>query len=212
MTKASRFTTIEFLIHAAGLILFALLSHKYQVVAIGLIILMGYLLYRRVAFQGEAAKLFGFSPFKLTTKTFLYLFLGILLGLSYSLLYRHHLGLSFIPEHIYAFAIVAMGIGAAEELIFRGYLQGLVGNYGPIVASLLATVAHTGYKLSLFVVVPFAVDIDLFFLAQWTFLAGLFFSALREVAKNVTPSLLAHVVFDFMVYGSSQNAPWWIWN
>jgi membrane protease YdiL (CAAX protease family) len=49
-------------------------------------------------------------------------------------------------------------------------------------------------------------------LVFWTFLGGLFFGTLRQVARNVAPALAAHAVFDVIVYGALAQAPWWVWN
>ena len=108
------------------------------------------------------------------------------------------------------FAIIAPVIGSAEELIFRGFLQGHLHRYGIIFSVIFATLSHTAYKCSLFISHS-SYKTDISFLLIWTIVAGLILGALREISKNVTPALIAHACFDIIVYGDYAISPWWVW-
>jgi membrane protease YdiL (CAAX protease family) len=54
-------------------------------------------------------------------------------------------------------------------------------------------------------------DINVGFLALWTFGVGLLFGTVRHLSKSLLPSLTAHVLFDILVYAEFTTAPWWVW-
>lgn len=138
---------------------------------------------------------------------------GIAIGLAIGLLYRTRWGWPVVPRALTGFALLFALIGATEELLYRGYVQGRLRRWGPVGAVLAATFLHALYKLALFASAPAALagDPDCFFLVTVTFLGGLGFGALRELSGSVAPPLLAHVVFDIIVYGERAAAPWWVW-
>jgi len=121
---------------------------------------------------------------------------------------------SIFPAAPGAFVLVAAAIGAAEELVYRGYVQGRFAAFGAFPAAAFAALCHAGYKCALFAI-PSASDpatgVDLVLLASGTFLGGLAFGALKESARNVLPAVAAHVCFDIVVYGGLSTAPWWVW-
>jgi membrane protease YdiL (CAAX protease family) len=106
----------------------------------------------------------------------------------------------------------AASIGASEQLLFRGYVQGRLYRLGSVPAVVLAAAAHTAYKLSLFVFLPEGVAVDYVSLAFLNFLGGIAAGTLREWSGSVIPPLAGHVLFDIMVYGENSQAPWWIWS
>ena len=144
-------------------------------------------------------------------RTTLYLFIGIATGIAVAFFYRWHLEMPFLPRSIHRFALPAAMIGATEELIFRGYIQGTSEKSDPFFSVLFSTISHTGYKCFLFISPAALSDIDIGFLALWTFLAGLIFGFLRLRSKSVLPSLIAHSTFDIIVYAELSSAPWWVW-
>jgi membrane protease YdiL (CAAX protease family) len=143
--------------------------------------------------------------------TLLYFLLGITAGILLAVLYRWHLSTSLMPSSIHSFVIVAALIGGTEELVFRGYLQESVRNINVPFSILFSTSAHTGYKCCLFLSPAMPADINVGFLALWTFGVGLLFGTVRHLSKSLLPSLTAHVLFDILVYAEFTTAPWWVW-
>jgi membrane protease YdiL (CAAX protease family) len=116
-----------------------------------------------------------------------------------------------LPTTLTLFAPVAALVGATEEVVYRGYMQGRLRALGPLPAVALAALGHTAYKCALFALPGRLVGIDFGILAACTFLGGLLFGALRERAGSVLPPLVAHACFDILVYGELAHAPWWVW-
>jgi membrane protease YdiL (CAAX protease family) len=150
---------------------------------------------------------------KITGKSgfFLFSLVGIVCGILLAMLYRWHLGISLIPASVHSFVIVASLTGAVEELVFRGFLQEQVRNINGTFSVLFSTISHTGYKCCLFLAPVNAAFIDIPNLALWTFLFGLLFGTIRHLSKSIIPSLLAHTLFDILVYAEFVKAPWWVW-
>ena len=61
----------------------------------------------------------------------------------------------------------------AEELVYRGYMQGRLRVLGPLPAVALAALGHTAYKCALFALPGRMAQVDIGILAVWTFLGGL---------------------------------------
>ena len=136
---------------------------------------------------------------------------GCALGIAGGGVYRWSSGQAFFPDAIQWFAPVAVLIGGAEEIAYRGYIQGRVRCLGAFPAVVLAALCHTAYKCGLFLLPTPPVEIDFCFLATVTLLAGLALSALRELGGSAIPAIAAHVCFDIVVYGGLARAPWWVW-
>jgi membrane protease YdiL (CAAX protease family) len=136
---------------------------------------------------------------------------GLFLGILLTMFYRWYLGLSLLPLSFHYFVFIAALIGSTEEVIFRGFIQGFVKNFSTPFSIFFSTISHTGYKCFLFLS-PFATSgVDVINLAFWTFLFGIVFGTIRHYAKSIFPSLIAHAVFDILVYAEYSNAPWWVW-
>jgi hypothetical protein len=142
---------------------------------------------------------------------FLLIISGIAMGFVLTLAYRWHLDLSLFPKSIHFFVISAALIGCTEELVFRGFLQEYVKSINGPFSVFFSTISHTGYKCCLFLSPAIAVNVDVGFLALWTFLAGIIFGTVRHLSKSLLPSLSAHIIFDILVYAEFVNAPWWVW-
>jgi len=136
--------------------------------------------------------------------------LSVVLGALLAILCRWHFGMPPLPAALTLFAPVAALIGATEEFVVRGYLQGRLRGLGVVWAVLLASVAHTAYKCALFIP-PTPYRTDFAFLAFWTFIGGIGFGALREKGRSLLPPLLAHAAFDIVLYGALPQSPWWVW-
>ncbi len=151
------------------------------------------------------------QKFLLVKSKRIYVLLGILTGIAVGGIYRNSLGISFIPKSFSIFVFVAAAIGASEELIFRGYVQRKLSEFNSWGAVVGGALSHTIYKVLLFVN-PFVVQsIDIWFLLSWTFAVGIVFGILTKFSKSIWPALLAHMIFDVLVYGQLLSAPWWLW-
>lgn len=111
------------------------------------------------------------------------------------------------------FVVLACLIGIAEEVVYRGWMQGRLAALGWPAAVLAAAVAHAAYKTALFVWPPDAVTsvFDLGGIALWTVLGGLMLGGLRALSGSVLPAMAAHAVFDAVVYSAYAKPPWWVW-
>jgi membrane protease YdiL (CAAX protease family) len=146
-----------------------------------------------------------------TKITVLYCFAGALAGIVFSTLYRWHLEITLFPDSFHLFVLVAALIGATEELVFRGFIQDQVRNINPPFSILFSTLAHTSYKCCLFLSPMAAGEIDIRFLALWTLIAGVLLGTIRHFSKSILPTVIAHSLFDILVYAGFVNSPWWVW-
>ena len=140
-----------------------------------------------------------------------YCFAGILAGILFSTLYRWHLGINLFPDSFHLFVLIAALIGATEELVFRGFIQDQVKNINSSFSILFGTLSHTAYKCCLFLSPVAAAGMDIRFLALWTFIAGIILGTFRHFSKSILPPVIAHALFDILVYAGFANSPWWVW-
>jgi membrane protease YdiL (CAAX protease family) len=146
-----------------------------------------------------------------TRKTVLYLPVASLTGLLLGMLYREYIHLPVFPSRMTSFALTAAVIGTVEELLFRGFLQAQLRKINAAASVVMATAAHTTYKVTLFAALQGVFNTNLIFLLIWTFLSGLIFGVIKEYSRNVIFPATGHVVFDLVVYGGSTLTPWWVW-
>jgi len=161
----------------------------------------------------QSAVLMGISSF--TRKTILFTLVGLIVGVAGGLRHRAALGLPLYPSGgLQAFVIVACLIGATEELVYRGWLQGRIRIFGWPVAVAMAAIAHGLYKTSLFAWPSgfSGVDMDCVRIGLQAAAMGIIPGLLREFSGSVVPAIMAHAAFDFIVYGAVAHAPWWVWS
>jgi len=203
----------EAAVAGAGMVLFALFAHSlsspFAFSAAGLTLTAAALV-RGVVQPGSPLILFGLAP--VARKTVLYAALGAALGLALGVWYRRHIGAPALPEAFRGFALAAALIGSAEEVLYRGYVQGRVRRLGAVGAIACAALLHTAYKSALFALPGEAATIDLEFIVAATFIGGLAFGMLRKLSGNVLAPLAAHAAFDLIVYSELAGAPWWVWS
>jgi len=149
---------------------------------------------------------------QLNRKILLYILPAIVLGLVLGMLTRNRYELTYIPAGFTGIALVAPLIGAMEELIFRGYFQGQLRPFGRISSIISTSAFHTSYKLLVILTLAIPLQFDFFFLIFWTFLGGLLIGTLRELSGSTIPPLIAHAVFDIILYGGLATAPAWVWS
>jgi membrane protease YdiL (CAAX protease family) len=91
-------------------------------------------------------------------------------------------------------------------------MQGQLRAGGKFFSILCASAFHTSYKLLLILTLAVPLQFDFFFLIFWTFAGGMLFGMLREFSGSTIPALLAHAVFDVVLYGGLATAPVWVWS
>jgi membrane protease YdiL (CAAX protease family) len=138
--------------------------------------------------------------------------IGALMGVLMGILTRNRFELTLLPAGFTGIALLAPLVGSAEELVFRGYIQGRLQPLGKVISIVSASAAHTCYKLLVILSLSISLQFDFFFLIFWTFLGGLLFGALRELSGNTIPAVIAHAVFDIVLYGTFATAPVWVWS
>jgi len=202
----------EAVLATAGMCLFALFAQRplplFGVSLAGLL-LVAALIVRAVGRESSLLAVFGWVPF--SRGVGLVTMAGCALGVMLGLAYRNAYDLPLVPGSLQLFVVSAAFIGATEELVFRGYIQGRVAGAGFWVAPVFAAASHTAYKSALFVFPPQGVEINLAVLASLTFVAGLAFALMRQLSGSVLPAVAAHMLFDMLAYGDRVQAPWWVW-
>ena len=154
-------------------------------------------------------KAFGLDRY--TWKVLLYCLPAIALGTILGILTRTSFDVSLFPARITGVALVAPRVGAIEELIFRGYIQGHLHPIGRIFSVVYASTVHTCYKLLVILSLSVPLQFDFFFLVAWTFVGGILFGSLRELSGSTLPPVIAHAVFDVVLYGGLATVPVWVW-
>jgi len=144
-------------------------------------------------------------------KTLLYCLPAAGLGLLLGMLSRNSFDISIFPARISGVALVAPLVGAMEELIFRGYVQGHLRVIGRVFSVIYASAVHTCYKLLVILSLTIPLQFDFFYLVLWTFLGGLLIGSLKELSRSSLPPMLAHAVFDVVLYGGLATFPAWVW-
>ena len=196
----------------AGIFLFALFIHNpwpLRIIALGGL-LASALIISFTQRQISLLSIFGIG--KPNLRIYLFIVAGLLIGTALGIFTRLHFELSLLPATLTLFAVIAPLTGAMEELVFRGYIQGKLNSINPIFAVIYAAIAHTGYKLLVIYSLERPLEFDFLFLAQWTFLGGLAFGSLRGFSKSIFPPLIAHAIFDILLYGGLLTAPFWVWS
>jgi membrane protease YdiL (CAAX protease family) len=203
---------IEALLCSFGLMLFSFFIHHkipVQLFSFAGLLLSAFIISRNLRSVTDLKMITGGSLS--SKKTILYVIFGIAAGSVLAILYRWHLDLRLFPVSFHLFIIAAALIGCMEEIVFRGFIQGFVQRINGPLAVLFSTLSHTGYKCCLFLSPIITENMDVGFLALWTFGAGIFSGVIRHFTKSLVPSLIAHALFDILVYAEFTHAPWWVW-
>jgi membrane protease YdiL (CAAX protease family) len=180
----------------------------FRIIAFTALMLPAYIVGKNLKSFSDLNEIIG--EFRLFKNILLYFIIGLLSGILIASFYRWYLGTSLFPVIIHGFVFIAALIGAIEEVVFRGFIQEYVRKINAPFSILFSTISHTGYKCCLFLSPVITADIDIGFLALWTFIAGIIFGSIRHITKSVLPTLIAHAVFDILVYAEFLKAPWWV--
>jgi membrane protease YdiL (CAAX protease family) len=195
-----------------GLMIFSFFIHsRFPVILVsyGALIIVAFVISKHLRSLADLKKVTGEINF--SQRALLFISTGIGIGMGMAVLYRWHLNAPLFPSSLLPFALIAALIGSMEELVFRGFIQEQVRNVNGLFSILFSAFSHTGYKCCLFLAPAVSSGIDIGFLAFWTFGAGILSGTLRHFSKSIWPSLIAHALFDILVYGESVHPPWWVW-
>lgn len=132
-------------------------------------------------------------------------------ALLVAMIYRYSINMLLVPAKMEWFVLLSIAIGASEELIFRGVIQGEAGRWNPVGGLFLGAVAFAGYKALLFIWPSpqnQAAPLSLF---SYSLVAGIGLGYTRKVTGSIWPALIAHGIFDAWVYMETSHAPWWVW-
>jgi membrane protease YdiL (CAAX protease family) len=137
--------------------------------------------------------------------------IGLQMGIAGAMYYRGSFGMPVLPAVVRNFVWIAVCIGIMEELVFRGFVQGLLSKLHPGFAIVFAALAHATYKACLFIspAADYHYSIMLFY--TWSFGAFILIGILRHYSKSILPAIIVHAVFDLLVYAENFTAPWWVW-
>jgi membrane protease YdiL (CAAX protease family) len=122
--------------------------------------------------------------------------------------FRNDADLPILISRLTSFASVAVLIGTLEELLFRGWMLSQFKR-SIWIGVLVTSIAHASYKALLFSSPHMTYSIDALYLFVLTFRAGLFLGLSRVVSGSIWPAIIAHALFDILIYGD-QSAPWWV--
>lgn len=139
------------------------------------------------------------------------MWIAIIGSVIVSIIYRYAEQMPLFPVGITPFVIVAVMIGAAEEVLFRGVIQGEAMRYRPKLAVFISAIVFAVYKALLFSwpsEINHVNQTGLFFL---TFIAAILLGISRMNSKSILPAIAAHGLFDLYVYAETAKAPWWVW-
>jgi membrane protease YdiL (CAAX protease family) len=129
--------------------------------------------------------------------------------------YRRQLFFEALPSALSWFALPAMAIGAIEEIVWRGWLQGsLAKSLPPAGAISIAALLHAAYKTALFVFPPTGAAVrspgSLLLIGGLTFGVGALLGCIRHREGTIAGPMGFHILFDLLVYGQMEKAPWWV--
>lgn len=132
-------------------------------------------------------------------------------ALLLAIIYRYSIQMPLVPAAMEWFVLLSIAIGASEELIFRGVIQGEAGRWHPYGGILLSAVAFASYKALLFIWPGPQNRADPMSLFIYSLLAGIGLGYTRKVTGSIWPALIGHGIFDALVYMDTSHAPWWVW-
>lgn len=202
----------EAILYSFGLMVFSFFIHyefPVRLISFAALILVAYFFSRNLQSFSDLIKITG-KPASLKI-SLIYCFVGLLSGMLLAIFYRWYLDMSLLPKSLHLFVLVAAIIGGVEELVFRGFIQEYVAGINAQFSVFFCAISHTCYKCCLFLSPITAAHIDIGFLALWTFIAGILFGTIKYFSKSILPPLIAHALFDILVYAEFAGAPWWVW-
>jgi membrane protease YdiL (CAAX protease family) len=210
--RRTKKAVLDAILCSVEIIVFAyLISYPFPLKAVAFIplIMVAFIISRDIDSPMASFKLLFRDIF--SVKMLIYIVIGLELGLAAAIYYRGSSGMPILPAVIKPFVLIAVSIGIIEELVFRGFIQGQISKINTGFAVVFAALAHASYKACLFIS-PVAIHqehIVAFFI--WSFAAYIALGVLKHYSKSMVPVMLAHAIFDFIVYAEVLQAPWWVW-
>lgn len=202
---------LNLLLFTTGICFFAWFIHGTgyrQIMALGALLLPCIALYRHTLITKSACEILHTPGNKNFPASLL---AGLLLGAGAGIYYRFTIDTSALPVTITWFAPIAIAIGFAEEIVFRGVAFSMLQKWPAYLTIPITALLHASYKTILFLQPNIEHPVDTWFLFYTTFLAGLVLGFIRYTGKSVLPTMASHGLWDAIVYGDSPAAPWWVW-
>lgn len=199
--------------HAAMVILSMALFGYFagnELLSFSALLAAGIFIYLAASEHPSPLELFGLSPGGRNTIT--WITAGVVISVILSLYCRFHFTDTLLPRITGLIAVSFIMIGMTEELVYRGFIQGILSHHHPATGILVASAGHTVYKAALLGTSPVSGMINLAGLAALTFIAGCLFGYFRFRSGQIYPALVAHGLFDLLVYGDQADFPLWVWH
>jgi len=146
----------------------------------------------------------------LSRKMVIFNLIGLQLGIAVALYFRYSSQMNLLPQSSGWFLVTGIAIAVTEECLFRGIVQSTAEKIHYNTAPVIAAFIHATYKVTIFI--PLGnnnPNINSLFLGSFIAFTGLAY--LKQSAGSIVPAIIAHVVFDVMVYAEYTHAPWWVW-
>lgn len=146
----------------------------------------------------------------LSSKMVIFNLIGLQLGIAIALYFRYSSQMNLLPQSSHWFLMTGVAIAVTEECLFRGIVQSTAEKIQYNTAPLAAAFIHSAYKVAIFI--PLAnsnPNINSLFIGSFVAFVGLGY--LKQFAGSIVPPIIAHVVFDVLVYAEYTHAPWWVW-
>ena len=194
----------------AGMAVFGLCAHRQTLIVprIAALSLAALAVARGIAMSRQPRVLLGLNRFP--SRRLGFVPLCIVLGVGLGIYYRYRQGRPLLPDALTCMCLVSAAIGIGEEVIYRGFVQGVLKRYGAAAAILGGAAAHTAYKCCLFALPDVAVRADILWLGIGTFITGIVFGAMRERWGSLLFPVVFHAAFDVTAYADLQSIPWWL--
>ena len=202
---------LNILLFTTGIFLFAWFIHGsgyQQIIAFSGLLLPCIALYRHTLSAKSPREIFHIPGHKYFSAALL---AGLLLGAGSGIYYRLSINTTPIPVSITWFAPIAIAIGFAEELVFRGVAFSILQKWPAYLTIPSTAVLHASYKTLLFLQPNIVHPVDTLFLFNTTLLAGFVLGYIRYAGRSILPDMASHGLWDAVVYGDSPAAPWWVW-
>jgi membrane protease YdiL (CAAX protease family) len=146
----------------------------------------------------------------LSRKMVIFNLIGLQLGIAVALYFRFSSQMYVLPQSFNWFLIAGIAIAIMEECMFRGIVQSTAEKMHYQTAPLVAALIHSAYKVTIFI--PLAnsnPNVNSLFIGSFIAFVGLGY--LKQFTGSIVPAIIAHVVFDIIVYAEYAHAPWWVW-
>jgi len=136
--------------------------------------------------------------------------IGMQLGIAIALYFRYSSQMNLLPQSSNWFLVAGIAIAVTEECLFRGIIQSAAEKIHYNTAPLTAALLHSAYKVTIFLPLGNSnPTISSLFVGSFIAFVGLGY--LKQLAGSIVPAIVAHVVFDVLVYAEYTHAPWWVW-